>query len=164
MSRLELYRELYDYEKDGNEKILAMIESVPANSRDDARFQQAVSVAGNLVACRENWLDLMTMQSVLPTDWYDEKYDFAALRPRFTALDSRWTDYLASLDEARLAQDFEFAEGEERFSLPTEVQIVHLFGHASYHRGQIALLVDQLSGEVINTDYEDWWVSRQPKQ
>ena len=164
MSRPEQYREAYDYEKDCNEKMLAMIESVPAKSRDDVRFQQAVSIAGHLVACRENWLDRMTMKNVRPTDWYAEKYDFAALRPRFTALDSQWTDYLANLDGARLAQEFEFAEGEVRFSLPTEVQIVQLFGHASYHRGQIALLVSQLGGEVVDTDYVDWWVSRQPKQ
>ncbi len=166
MSRLELYRELYEYEKDCSEKMLAMIDSVPAASRSDTRFQQAVSIAGHLAACRENWLHWMTMRNVLPTDWYDEKHEFAALRPRFTALDSQWTDYLASLDEDRLAQEFEFAEGEERFSLPTEVQIVQLFGHASYHRGQVALLVSQLGGEVIDTDYVDWWWAtyKEPKE
>ncbi len=157
MTRLELYRELYEYEKDCNEKMLAMLGSVPEENRGDARFQRAVSIAGHVAACRENWLDLMTMKNLHPTDWYDEQYDFAALHPHFTALDSRWTNYLAHLDEARLTQEFEFAEGEERFSLPVEVQIVHLFGHASYHRGQVALLVDQLGREVALTDYEDWW-------
>ncbi|MGC4045162.1 MAG: DinB family protein [Armatimonas sp.] len=38
-----------------------------------------------------------------------------------------------------------------------EVQIVQLIGHAPYHRGQVALLVDQLGGEVVDTDYADWW-------
>ncbi len=46
MSRLELYRELYEYEKDCNEKMLSMIDSVPAASRSDARFQQAVLLPG----------------------------------------------------------------------------------------------------------------------
>ena len=157
MSRLELYRELYDHEKDGNAKMLAMIDSVPADSRSDARFQQAVSIAGHLVACRENWLDRMTMKNVHPTDWYDEACSLDTLRPHFAALESKWMEYFASLDDSQLAQKFEFAEGDERFRLPTEVQIVQLFGHASYHRGQIALLVDQLGGEVTDTDYVDWW-------
>jgi uncharacterized damage-inducible protein DinB len=50
-----------------------------------------------------------------------------------------------------------FSEGEGEFSLPIEVQIVQLIGHASYHRGQVALLVDQLGGETVDTDYADWW-------
>lgn len=162
MSRLELYRELYEYEKDCNAKMLAMIDSVPAASRSDARFQQAVSIAGHSVASRKKWLSRMKGEA-LPEEekwaaqWYDEKCSFTALGPRFDDTARQWTNYLASLDEAQLAQKFGFAEGEEHFSLPVEVQIIHLFGHASYHRGQVALLVNELSGEVSLTDYEDWW-------
>jgi uncharacterized damage-inducible protein DinB len=157
MSRLELYRELYAHEKDGNEKMLAMLGSVPEESRRDARFQQAVSIAGHLIACRLNWLNRIQDETLPEEGWYDETADFAALRPRFAVADSRWTDFLVSLDQAGLAQEFEFAEGEERFRLPVEVQTVQLFGHASYHRGQVALLVDQLGGEILDTDYVDWW-------
>ena len=162
MSRLELYRELYEYEKDCNKKMLAMIESVPAASRSDARFQQAVSIAGHSVASRKKWLSRIKGEP-LPEEekwaaqWYDEKCSFAALGSRFADTAREWADYLTSLDEAQLAQKFEFAEGEEHLSLPIEVQIIHLFSHASYHRGQVALLVNELSGEVPLTDYEDWW-------
>ncbi len=90
--------------------------------------------------------------------WWDERADLAPLRPRFAALESRWTDYLARLTAEQLAQDFEFTESDgERYRLPVEVQTVQLLGHASYHRGQIALLVDQLGGETVDTDYADWW-------
>ena len=168
MSRLELYRELYEYEKDCNEKMLGMIDSVPAASRSDARFQQAVSVAGHSVASRKKWLSRMKGEPLSEEEqwaalWYDEKCSLAALGPRFNDTGRQWTDYLASLDEARLAQDFEFAEGDEHLSLPIEVQIIHLFGHASYHRGQVALLVDHLGGEVPLTDYEDWWCATHKK-
>ena len=162
MSRLELYRELYESEKDCNEKMLGMIDSVPAASRSDTRFQQAVSIAGHLVASRKKWLNRMKGKA-LPEEekwaaqWYDEKCSLVTLGPRFANTARQWTDYLASLDETQLAQKFEFADGEEHLSLPIEVQIIHLFGHASYHRGQAALLVDALGGEVPLTDYEDWW-------
>lgn len=157
MSLLEHYRESYEYEKDCNQKMLAMIQSVPQANRGDARFQRAVSVAGHLAACRENWLDHMDEEGLHQAAWSDGACDLATLGPRFAALQTRWTDYLARLDEGRLAQDFEFSEGDSRFSLPTEVQIVQLFGHDSYHRGQVALLVDQLGGETVDTDYADWW-------
>ncbi len=162
MSLLKRYRVLYEHEKDSNQTMLTMLESVPEASRRDARFQQAVTLAGHLAACRENWLDRMEGEERRPVAWWNVQCELAPLRPRFTALESRWTDYLARLDEGSLAQHFEFSEGgEERFRLPAEVQIVQLFGHASYHRGQIALLVDQLGGETVETDYVDWWWARQ---
>ncbi len=164
MSRVELYRELYQHEVDCDAKMLAMIESVPAEGRSDARFQQAVSIAGHLAACRENWLNRMTEQQGTEEDWYDGNCSLAALRPHFAALEGRWAAYLAGLDDDSLTQEFEFREGDERFRLPTEVQIVQLFGHASYHRGQIALLVDQLGGEVADTDYVDWWWAKRERE
>lgn len=158
MSLLEHYRAMYDYEKDCNLKMLAMLESVPDANRSDSRFQQAVTLAGHLALCRENWLDWMEGKVVNPVTWWDEQCELSTLRPRFVALECRWTDYLARLDANQLGQDFEFAESNgEQFSLPIEVQIVQLIGHAPYHRGQVALLVTQLGGSVTDTDYADWW-------
>jgi uncharacterized damage-inducible protein DinB len=165
MSLLEHYRILYEHEKDCNHKMLAMIESVPKANQSDARFQQVVTLADHLAACRENWLDRMASEGQKQVAWFDERCEFATLRPRSTALERQWTDYLAHLDEARLAQDFEFSESNgERFLLPIEVQVVQLLGHASYHRGQITLLVDQLGGEMVDTDYADWWWANRRKQ
>jgi uncharacterized damage-inducible protein DinB len=158
MSPLELYRELYEYEKDCNDKMLTMLESVPVPNRSDARFQRAVTLADHLAAGREKWLDYMagTGQNQIP--WWDERCDLATLRPRFAALETNWSGYLAHIEADRLEQDFKFTESNgESFRLPIEVQIVQLVGHAPYHRGQVALLVDQLGGETVDTDYADWW-------
>lgn len=158
MSLLERYREWYEYEKDCNARMLAMLESVPEANRRDPRFQRAVTLADHLVAGREKWLDYMDGEGRNQLAWWDEQCELAALRPRFAAVESQWTDYLARLEADRLAQDFEFTEANgERFRLPIAVQLEQLIGHASYHRGQVALLVDQLGGETVDTDYTDWW-------
>ena len=157
MSLLERYRVLYEYEKDCNQKMLAMLESVPEASHSDTRFQRAVTLADHLAACREFWLDCMGKGSSDLTGW-NEECDFHTLRLRFAAIEPRWTDYLARLDNSRLEQDFEFTESNgETFRLPVVVQIEQLAGHAAYHRGQIALLVTELGGETADTDYADWW-------
>lgn len=158
MSRLDYYREAYEYEKDCDEKMLAMIDAVPDAGRSDARFRQAVTLAGHLAACRENWLDFMAASGEHQGAWWPDGTESAALRPRFARLEGRWTNCLARLDADLLAQEFEFCESNgERFRLPIEVQIVQLIGHASYHRGQVALLVSQLGGPTVDTDYADWW-------
>ncbi|MCW3096453.1 MAG: hypothetical protein JWL77_2071 [Chthonomonadaceae bacterium] len=156
MSGIEGYRKHYLYEKDCNDKMLSMIESVPEANRSDPRFQQAVTLADHLAACRENWLDLMHGEGLNLVDWFNKTSDLATLRPRFAVLEAQWTDYLAHLTDAQLVQDFTFVENGGRYTLPTEVQIMQLVGHASYHRGQIALLVDQLGGETVDTDYVFW--------
>lgn len=158
MSLLEHYRTLYEYEKDCNQKMLAMLESVPETNRGDARFQRAVSLAYHLAAGRQRWLEYMEGRGANPIPWNDPHCELATLRPRFAELESQWTGYLARLGEDQLARDFEFTESNGQvFRLPIEVQIVQLIGHASYHRGQVALLVDQLGGETVDTDYADWW-------
>ena len=157
MALLEHYRECYEHEKDSDRKMLTMIESVPEANRGDARFPQALSIASHLAGCREYWLNHMDGESAGQAAQYDGPRDLAALGPRFAAIQARWTGYLARLDDDRLAQDFEFSEEGQTFRLPVEVQTVQLFGHAAYHRGQVALLVDQLGGEVVDTDYADWW-------
>ena len=158
MSLIGHSRTLYEYEKDCNHKMLAMLDSVPESSRVDARFQRAVTLADHLAACREFWLIFMDSQEGSSGSGWDEQAKFHALRPRFAAIEPQWTDYLARLDDSQLAQEFEFSEGNgESFRLPIGVQVEQLAGHAAYHRGQIALLVDQLGGEVMDTDYADWW-------
>lgn len=158
MALLERYRVFYEHEEDSNQKMLAMLESVPEGRRGDARFQQAVTLAGHLAACRENWLERMDPKGRSEVAWWDERCDLSTLPLRFVAVEHAWTEYLARLEEGQLAQEFEFTEsGEEPFRLPIEVQIVQLIGHAAYHRGQVALLVDQLGGETVDTDYADWW-------
>jgi uncharacterized damage-inducible protein DinB len=164
MSLVAHYRVLYEYETDCNDKMLAMLESVPDAGRADARFQRAVMLAGHLAACREKWLAFMEGNGPDPDPWWDERCELSTLRPRFDALEARWTDYLARLRDEQLGEDFEFTESSgERFQLPTGVQIVQLIGHAPYHRGQVALLVDQLGGATVDTDYADWWWATQKR-
>jgi len=163
MSIVERFQKHYEYERDCNLKMLAMIESVPASNRPDARFQQAVNLAGHLAACRENWLDRMQSDGLQQTAWFEEMCDWTTLRSRYEVIEGRWADYLASLTDNQLAEDFEFpVGGGSKYRVPTEVQLMQLVGHACYHRGQIALLVDQLGGETVDTDYL-FWAVRPPK-
>ena len=162
MSLIKRYRTLYEYEKDCNHKMLAMLESVPASGRTDPRFQQAITIADHSAACHEFWLDCIGKGVCEMTTVWNEKCDFSALRSRFAAIEPRWTDYLALLDDSQLEQNFEFTESNGQSSrLPIGVQIEHLVRHAAYHCGQVVLLVNALGGETADTDYEDWWVERQ---
>jgi uncharacterized damage-inducible protein DinB len=161
---IEHYRFWYEHERDCNAKMLAMIESVPDENRSDSRFQRALDLAAHMAACRENWLDRMTADGMNQTDWNPQGVELASLRLRFEVLESKWTAYLDSLSDDDVLRDFEFPTTDgSRFRWNIEGQIIQLVGHAFYHRGQVALLVDALGGETVDTDYLFWAYRRDSK-
>ena len=166
MSCIEHYRHWYEHEKASNSAMLKMLKSVPDDKRGDPRFQQAVTLAAHLAACRENWLDRMTNGGQDQTDWWQERAVLEDLPKRYKKIEKRWTDYLASLTDRKLDVDFDFpvSTGKSGYRWNIEGQIVQLVGHAFYHRGQISLLVDQLGGKTMDTDYLYWEVKRQPER
>ncbi len=163
MSRIENYRLWYEHEKSCNAQMLEMIASVPEEARDDERFTRAVVLAAHLAACRENWLDRMIGDGANQADWWPKTPILEELPARYAVLEAKWTHYLARLDDDNLDVDFEFRGSKGLgYRWNIEGQIVQLVGHAFYHRGQIALLVDQLGGKTVDTDYLFWAFKQQP--
>ncbi len=162
MNRIENYRLWYEHEKASNAAMLKMIDSVSESARGDARYMRCLILADHLAACRANWLSMMAGGAeVMP--WWEESVDRATLDGLYQRAEREWTDYLANLKEEELDKDFDFPlpeGGHWRWHI--EGQIYQLLGHAHYHRGQIALLVDQLGGETVDTDFADWMPARDP--
>src|SRR5438046_10212483 len=122
--------------------MIAMIESVPDDRRTDSKFLTAVTLAAHLAACRENWLDRMIEGGNSQTPWWPEGSTLESLRPRYEAIEARWTNYLHSVSDEALSCEFEFpATDGHQYRWSIEGQIVQLVGHALYHRGQIAQIV-----------------------
>ena len=164
MTIIDRYREWYEQEIDANDKMLPMIESVPMDRRDDPKFQRAVVLAAHLAACRDNWLDRMTNESKSQTEWWPEDAKVEELRARYAKTEKAWTGYLAKLSEEEMLRNFEFNTTEgPRYRWNVEGQIIQLVGHAFYHRGQIAMIVDDLGGKAVDTDYLFWAYPRNPE-
>ena len=68
-----------------------------------------------------------------------------ALASRLIAATARWPDYIASLDEAALADDLRYTmtTGQAR-TLPMAGALLHVFNHATHHRGQITAALSMI--------------------
>lgn len=158
---IDRYREWYEHEKSANLRMIEMIESVPFEKHANPKFMRAVNLAAHLAACRENWLDRMDSDGENQTDWFVDGFELGGLRPRYERIERQWTEYLSRLKDEDLAGNFQFdTKDGTHYILGIETQLTQLVGHAFYHRGQVALLVDELGGQTVDTDYLFWAVSR----
>ena len=149
------FRRWYEYERDCNAKSLAMLASVPAERRNTPEFQKAVGRMAHLVAARRWWLHslghLPEASELFPQTSLD---DLPAL---VASTEAAWVKYLQNLDEAELAREFEWAHPNgQRYRWNVEGMLTQVFGHAWYHRGQIAQLVALVGGKAVDTDYIRW--------
>ena len=83
------------------------------------------------------------------------------MRKRYADVERAWTLYLGDLSDEDIAKDFKFIRSDNsEYSLLTETQLIQLVGHAFYHRGQVVMLVADLGGDTVDTDYLFWVESR----
>lgn len=152
---IERFRHWYEYEKDCNRKVLQMLRSVPGPARETPGFARAVGKMAHLVAARHNWLFRLGLLEAAQ-DWFPPM-TLDELPAAIEAVEKRWTGYLANLSDDDLAADFTWRRDDGQHCRWRLLDLLtQVFGHAWYHRGQIAMLVSDLGGEAIDTDFIFW--------
>ncbi len=155
-SLADRFRRWYEYERDCNAKSLAMLASVPVERRGAAEFQKAVDRMAHLVAARRRWLHRLGHWPEAP-GLFAPGTALTDLSPLVADTEAAWVAYLSRLDAKELARELEWelADGR-RYRWDVEGVLTQTFGHAWYHRGQIAQLVAGLGGKAVDTDYIFW--------
>lgn len=153
---VDRYRKWFEYEKDSHAKTLASINAVRAELRETAEFRKAVYLMGHIVAARRMWLFRFGV-SADKVELFPREIGFGELPEQIADMETKWTQYLAQLDEAQLANVFEYDSYEGlRFRNTIEEILTQLFGHSWYHRGQIAQLLRSVGAEPAVTDFVFW--------
>jgi uncharacterized damage-inducible protein DinB len=162
MADAAFYRNSFEHEIAANHAMLKMIAGVPEGQRTDPRFQRAVNIAAHMCACRTNYLASILGDDSNQRPWFEERADLSSLPGDFEQMEGAWMEYLRSLGDGAVSGSFTFTDNGARWRLSLEAQLFQLLGHAAYHRGQVALLVDQLGGETVDTDYIEWFTEHFP--
>src|SRR5262249_1400548 len=155
-SLADRFRGWYEYERDCNAKSLEMLASVPAERQSAPEFQKAIGRMAHLVAARQRWLHRLGHWPECP-QLFPESVTLANLPAMVTKTEAAWVAYLGRLDDAELARGVEWTAADgKRYRWNVEGILTQTFGHAWYHRGQIAQLVAGLGGKAVDTDYIFW--------
>jgi uncharacterized damage-inducible protein DinB len=151
------FRRWFDYEKDAHAKVLASLESVPAERRTSPEFQRAISILGHIAAARGIWLYRLGATPAAPTDMFPQKLTLADVARQIDGIQRLWGNYLAKITDESIDQTFEYQSLDAgRFRNRIEEILTQLYGHSLYHRGQIAILVKQAGGTPAMTDFVYW--------
>ena len=161
-TQIEQMQLAFRHESHANRDMMEMLRGVPEDARSDPRHHRAKKIAAHIATCRQVFLDVITKQREGFPDMFPEPPGLDELDRQFAALESAWEAFFAKLTEAELSSSFEFEDNGTRWRFEVEPQLFQLIGHAAYHRGQVVLLVDQLGGETVDTDYVDWYCGEFP--
>ena len=70
----------------------------------------------------------------------------------------QWNDWITQAHEPQLQHVFKYQDSRrESFKQPVAQVLLHIFNHATYHRGQLVTMMRQLGIEKVpNTDFIGW--------
>ena len=155
------FRKWFEYERDAHAKVVRSLESVPADRRGLPEYQKAVGWLSHLAMARRIWLQRLGVISLEGATMFPDNADLAKVVADDRDVQEVWSGYLAQLHDDDLGREVEYKSLDAgRFRNRLEDILTQLFGHSSYHRGQIATLVRAAGGEPAVTDYIFW--CRQP--
>src|SRR6516164_4633076 len=110
----------------------------------------------HILAARKRWLNRLGHYPETPAV-FPQGNTLADLAGQVADTEAAWIAYLSKLDESELARELEWqAMDGRRYRWNVEGILTQVFGHAWYHRGQIAQLVAGLGGKAVDTDYIFW--------
>jgi uncharacterized damage-inducible protein DinB len=153
MSKPDQYRRWFQYERDAHQKV---IESLRRARRGTEEYAGAVTFLAHIAAARRLWLYRLGKTSKSPTEFFPRLSLDEAVR-ELEAIEREWASYIEKLDDAEVARVFKYRSTEgDWYRNSVEDILAHMFGHSSYHRGQIAMLVRQTGAQPAETDFLFW--------
>jgi uncharacterized damage-inducible protein DinB len=162
-SLAERYRRWFEYERDAHAKVLAALAAVPEERRSAPEYRKAVTLLAHIAQARRVWLFRLggLSEGPRPDEIFPEGLSLGEAEARLAEIQRAWGEYLAPLGDQEITRTFEFrAYDGTRFRIPVEDILAQLFGHSSYHRGQIAWLLRAMGEQPAATDLVLW--SREP--
>lgn len=156
------FRRWYRYERDVHDRVMTSLESVPDDRRKSAEYRKAVDLMAHLVIARTAWLTRIAGEPPISGPLFPQDRPIERVREDRREVEDRWSAYLSTVADEDLARviDYKMFDGTPCTNT-VEDMLTQLFGHSSYHRGQIAVLVRAAGGTPASTDFIHW-VRAQP--
>jgi len=82
------------------------------------------------------------------------KGSFSELTTGLSAQSHQWKAWVDNASENDIEAEFSFVRNNEPYTMKVNNMLLHIFNHASFHRGQLVTFLRQLNeGEIASTDF-----------
>lgn len=150
---VEWIRRLIDHERWATETLLAALDSVPPEKRDDPSYQRAIDKLGHIAAARALWLQRLGGDSPTPGEVFPKGLDLASVQRDLEAVQRAWEQWGSRITDAILAEHLNYASRDGTHWRNTYAEIVlHVCTHSFLHRGQANTLLAQAGCTPVNMD------------
>lgn len=138
------FLKLYQFNAWANKRVLGTLTNQQVND------QKILSIMGHVVAAQFLWLNRIRGLPPPTVKLWDD-YDLEQLNAMAEEAGRLWLEFVETTDDFDRELQYHNYVGDPYVN-NVETIMIHLVNHASYHRGQIALLLRQKGFEPINTD------------
>lgn len=119
--------------------------------RDSRQFFGSVHGTLNHLLLVEHLWQSRLQHSVFPATGLDQELESGRdrLKQRLVAFARGWRPFVDALDAATIAGDLNYRNLQgTAFTLPFASLVLHVFNHATHHRGQVSIALLQLGREA----------------
>jgi uncharacterized damage-inducible protein DinB len=157
MTLADRYRRWFEFEQDAHARVLASLDTVSLENRDEQALLESVELYAHMMSARLLWLYRFGVTELGPKGLFPTGVSLEELEEVAADTHATWADYLDRLDQEELDRIFEYKSDEgEVYSNSVEDILTQLFHHSAYHRGQIASRLKSLGGTPEPTDFVFW--------
>ncbi|MGP1273220.1 MAG: DinB family protein [Phycisphaerales bacterium] len=148
------FQRVQAYERECGRAVLTSLASVAASRRTEPSICRAMALAAHIQAARLLWLHRLTGTGERPEAVFFDTMTLGEVERMTAEADEAWRSYADELTESELGRVARYAnlQGQPHECAVADV-LTHVVNHASYHRGQIAMLVRQAGGTPAVTDF-----------
>lgn len=144
---LEYFLNMHKYDKWANQRVLDRI--LVDNPKED----KIVSLFTHILKADDIWLKRINNEPI-NTDNFAQSLNVTELQNFLNELNGLTDNYFSTLTEEKLSQVIEYNNLQgKKFGNKLSDILIHLFNHATYHRGQIAQLFRKEDLRAPITDY-----------
>lgn len=142
----DYFLNLISYESWANKEVINFILKIPQLP------EKALSIMSHIINAQILWLS--RLQGIPEEVKVWQSYDINELIKIYDKSESQLNNYIKNLEENYLDNYIDYTNTKgEKFKSKVKDVLTHLTHHSAYHRGQIIILLKNLSPNVPYTDY-----------
>ena len=117
-------------------------------------FPSLYKTLQHLWMAEEVWWQRLKLAEPIVLKSTDFTGSFAELADHLAKQNQQWVEWVDAANENQLKHVFAFTRSKEQIKMPVYQMLQHVFNHATFHRGQMVMMLRQLGVDKISsTDF-----------